>query len=309
MKNKHASRKPIIIPLIVVLFVSVACSLGTVIKNDDNESAQIQQTLVSLQQTQNALDDRLKVEPLQPTEEMEFIEPTPSDKTSPEEPDLLYEGISFSFHPSLAGGVDANTIDEQYFGEDYMPGDNFPTYFEFKLTAYALPDHFHEPFIRVFPVEDYRAISIYAGNIIDSLKQTLISRPAGGSSSSFPFLPMWNAAQLFSAYVNYFDFQNGSGVRFLTMYGQALYPVDNSNLFYTYQGITSDGRYYLSAVLPISHPGLPDKGQVNDWYAFDEGWNTYITDTIAWMESQNGSSFSPSIDQLDAMMASFNIDR
>jgi hypothetical protein len=93
------------------------------------------------------------------------------------------------------------------------------------------------------------------------------------------------------------------------MYGQALYPVDNSNLFYTYQGITSDGRYYLSAVLPISHPGLPDKGQVNDWYAFDEGWNTYITDTIAWMESQNGSSFSPSIDQLDAMMASFNIDR
>ncbi len=316
MKNKFPSKKFIILSLIMSLSVTLACSLGTVVETDESDEISIQQTLVSIQQTQIALENQVQPEPAQPTEEIEPLEPAneevatnPPPEVVEEEPDITYEGISFSFDPSIAGGVFPSTVPEQNFGEDYMPGETYPTHFEFDFNAYALQDRFHEPIIRVYPVEEYRAISSYAGNIIDNLKQTLISRPAGGSPSSIPFLPMWNAAQVFSAFVGYFDFQNGSGVRFLTMYGQALYPVDNNNLFYTYQGITSDGQYYLSAILPISHPGLPEEGQINDWFAFEENWDTYISDTITWMEAQDSTSFNPSIDLLDAMMASFKIDR
>ena len=127
--------------------------------------------------------------------------------------------------------------------------------------------------------------------------------------SSLPFLPMWPAAQVFSARVEYFDFQNGSGIRYLTMFGQALYPVDNQNLFYTYQGITDDSRYYIAAVLPLMHLGLPNEGQVDDWVAFEANWENYLADTIAWLEAQDPNMFFPSLENLDAMMASFEINR
>jgi hypothetical protein len=160
-------------------------------------------------------------------------------------------------------------------------------------------------------VDEYRAISSYASDIIDSLLWTLANHPPGGALSDLPFLPMWPAAQMFSTKVSYFDFQNGSGVRYLTMYGQDIYPVDNQNIFYTFQGLTQDGRYYISAVLPITNVNLPYDGstEVDDWMAFDENWETYINDTVHWLNDQVNSNFSPDLSMLDQMMASFKIDR
>jgi hypothetical protein len=111
--------------------------------------------------------------------------------------------------------------------------------------------------------------------------------------------------------VSYFNFQNGSGVRYLTMYGQSVWPVDNQNLFYTYQGLTTDGRYYLSAVLPVTQTFLPDDGStlVDDWMSFDDNWDSYIGEAIGFLNEQNDGSFSPGLDLLDQMMASFEINR
>ena len=313
MKTKSPSLSIVMLSLILTLIVTMACSLGTVIQESESEDASIQQTLVALQQTQIALDNQMSSKTLPPTEPQETtpieVPTNPLEEIIEEQPDVLFEDISFSFDPSIATSIFPSTIPEQNFGDDYMPGDTYPNHFEFEITGYAVPDHFHDPIIRVYPVEEYRAISTYAGNIIDNLKQTLITRPAGGSPSSIPFLPMWNAAQVFSAKVAYFDFQNGSGIRFVTMYGQALYPVDNQNLFYTYQGITSDGRYYLSAILPITHPGLPNQGQIADWEAFNANWQPYINDTINWLVSQEDNGFTPSLEYLDEIMASFKINR
>ena len=52
-------------------------------------------------------------------------------------------------------------------------------------------------------------------------------------------------------------FVSGIGVRFLTEYAQYFVPVNNHDLFYTYQGLTNDGQYWISVILPINHPDLP----------------------------------------------------
>jgi len=46
--------------------------------------------------------------------------------------------------------------------------------------------------------------------------------------------------------------QNGSGGRFVTQYGLAYMPASNQEVFYAFQGLTADGVYYISALLPIS---------------------------------------------------------
>lgn len=294
-----------LLPMIALLFSSLACGLDLGNSND-MESLQLEQTRVALQQTQIAID-ALAQEAA--TEEPAAATTEPAEQAI--QPDVAYEGISFSFDDNITANISAATIPGQNMGEDYMPGETYPTYDEFSFNNYAVADHFHTPVINVYPVAEYRSISESASDVIDNLQWTLANRPSGGSLSHLPFLPIWNAAQMFAARVSYFDFQNGSGVRYLTMYGQAIYPVDNQNLFYTYQGLTDDGQYYISAVLPVTNMGLPNDGEtvIGDWYEFDQNWDTYIEETLAWLNAQDDDSFFPSLALLDEMMASFQIDR
>jgi hypothetical protein len=276
--------------------------------NTNSEQVGLQQTVVALQQTQAALENQDQEPSQEPPTETVTNTPTPTD--TPQVPDVNYEGINFSFEQNVAQNIVPATVPGQNMGEDYMPGDTYPTYIEFSFDTYAVSDHFHEPKIRVYPIEEFRIINPSASAVIDNLKLTLENQPAGNMSANLPFLPIWNAAQLFAASVEYFDFQNGSGLRYLTMYGQGLSPVDNKNLFYTFQGMTDDGRFYISAVLPVINSGLPNDGasQIDDWMAFEENWETYLADTIAWLEAQPSQNFLPNLESLDSMIASLNVN-
>lgn len=310
MLEKTHAVKAVYITFLVLFLGTLACAVD--FGNDEGEmDVSVQQTLVALQMTQAALENQAFDPPVEPTIEQPDPQTAevPIEEVTEEPPDIVYEGIGFSFDRNIAQNVIPTTVQGQNMGEDYMPGETYPTHVEFSFNTYAVGDHFHTPKILIYPVDEYRAISPLASDIIDNLKQTLIEQPGGGSMSNLPFLPMWPAAQIFSARVEYFDFQNGSGIRYLTMYGQALYPVDNQNLFYTYQGITHDNRYYIAAVLPVMHLGLPNEGQVDDWAAFEANWENYLADTISWLESQDPNMFFPSMENLDAMMASFEINR
>lgn len=316
MSTKTHSKKIFILAILVLLLSSLACRLD-IGGSDQAEEVSLQQTLVALQVTQAALENQVATAAVQPdTEDTTVPEPEPTETVQEtietvDKPDVSFEGIHFSFDSNIANGTFPVIVPGKNMGDDYMPGDTYPTHFEFTFESYTVGDHFHTPKILVYPVEEFQAISDYAEDTIDNLAQALINRPSGGSMSNLPFLPIWPAAQIFSAQVTYFDFQNGSGVRYLTMFGQGLAPVDNQILFYTYQGLTDDGRYYLSAVLPVTHPALPEDGasEIDDWTIFTENWEAYIAETITWIDMQGPDTFSPSLTLLDGMMASFLIDR
>jgi len=314
MSTKSRSKKFSFLAMVVLMLSSLACGLD-IGGSDQAEELNLQQTMVALQMTQTALENQVVAETSQPVEENtplpEPTQPTQDPIEPAEEPDVSFEGINFSFDPNIANGTFPVIVPGKNMGDDYLPGDTYPTHFEFTFESYAVGNHFHTPKILVYPVEEFQAISDYAEDTIDNLAQALTTRPSGGSMSNLPFLPIWNAAQVFSAQVTYFDFQNGSGVRYLTMFGQGLAPVDNQNLFYTFQGLTEDGRYYLSAVLPVTHPALPEDGasEIDDWASFSENWEDYIAETITWIEMQGPETFTPSLTMLDEMMASFLIDR
>jgi hypothetical protein len=82
--------------------------------------------------------------------------------------------------------------------------------------------------------------------------------------------------------VQYLDFKNGKGVRFLTWYSQGIMPVNNHELIYTYQGLTGDGTYYVAAVLPVNHPSLPADGKVtgNEPPEFTSNYTAYIASVV-----------------------------
>lgn len=173
-----------------------------------------------------------------------------------------------------------------------------PQYTLLTLQGYPVAGSSYQPQIFIYPVADLAGFNETAGKMATDLQSLLQTRQAG---DPLPFLPLLNAKQMLHPQVQYLDFKNGKGVRFLTWYSQGFMRITNP-------GLTSDGKYYIAAVLPVSHPDLPDTQQAftqsNDEL---KNYLPYVTKTVTWLEQQPGSSFTPDLAKLDALIQSIEV--
>ena len=214
-------------------------------------------------------------------------------------------GFSFSYDGAVAAGVIVETVPAVDSPAEWEVE---PEHLRLSFSGYALPETFHEPRILVYPVSDFEAASEIAANTIAALRQLLADKPA--VPEAIPFLPPWNAGPLMRTQIAYVDFQNGTGVRFLTQFGQAYQPINNYEMFYTFQGLTSAGNYYVAAILPVSHSSLPADGTEipgGDWEAFAQNFETYASEIEQQLDAQSASSFAPDLSLLDAMIQSLEV--
>ena len=86
-------------------------------------------------------------------------------------------------------------------------------------------------------------------------------------------------------------------------------PINNYELIYTYQGLTSDGKYYVAAVLPVNHPSLPVDGTVtgHEPPEFTSDFPAYLAGVVKALNPQASYTFTPDLTQLDAMLGSLEI--
>ncbi|MBN1537661.1 MAG: hypothetical protein JW908_13065 [Anaerolineales bacterium] len=244
------------------------------------------------------------------TEMVATLPPPSITPTSEPTPNVNVNGVSFSFPPGVAQNINTETIPVSDPAQPSgFPGEVYPQHTKLNFEGYPLSGTFHSPYILVYPAQEFAAMNESAVTVINDLTQLLAQKPA--SVEKIPFLPLWNAAQMFHSNMAYIAFENGNGVRFLSMYGQAFYPVNNNSLFYSFQGLTDDGAYYIAAILPITHPSLPaNETDIpgGDFDAFVANIETYWAETTAQLEAQPLDSFTPDISLLDAMFESFSVN-
>jgi hypothetical protein len=235
--------------------------------------------------------------------------PTTIPPTTEAPPTISYEGISFTFGSAIAQIAQTEIIPAAPGDpNNSFPGDVHPQYYQFSFNGYPLANTFHQPKIFIYPARDYGSMDPSVAQIILKLQQVLAQKIT--PTKDIPFLPLWNAGQMLSTKVKFVEFKNGSGVRFLSQYGQSFAPINNIDLFYTFQGLTSDGAWYVAAILPVSNPILPNDDQTvpnGDWDTFGQNFTTYITDISAKLDSQPDSSFTPDLSFLDQMIQSMQI--
>lgn len=235
--------------------------------------------------------------------------PTLPPPTATPQPDVSYEGISFSYDALITDQVIPEFIPAQQ--DPGLPEwEHVSNHYEFHFQGYGLADTFHAPRIIVYPIADLIAQFEHTADTVTALQQLLANRPTI-PDGHLPFLPSFNAAQVFRTKAAFVDFQNGSGIRYLTQYGQAASPINSHDLFYTFQGITADNQHYVAAILPVAHPTLPmDGSQVpgGDWAAFSEGFMGYALDMQNQLQDLDPGSFNPSLLLLDSMIQTILIE-
>jgi len=98
----------------------------------------------------------------------------------------------------------------------------------------------------------------------------------------------------------------------LTQYDQYPAPINNHELFYHFEGLTSDNQYYIIAVLPVTAPMLaedekPESPVPAGGIPIQTGVgtnNTYYFLVTEKLNSQAPDTFTPSITMLDALIQS-----
>jgi hypothetical protein len=251
--------------------------------------------------------------PAQPSQVSPNGEPT-VPAAQEHQPNAYYEGISFYYDPALAKGVQANTLlATEPVSDDQPPFTVNPTTYQFLFQGYLLKDTSHQAEINIYPVKEYERLDKEnITPIISSLQKLLSDRPQT-ASGDLPLLPIWNAAQVFHSQLKYVRFQNGEGIRYITEYGQDIAPMNNNSVFYTFQGITSDGAYYVSAIFPINHPSLPanyDEGMKGRNYEeFANNYMSYITDLQKQLNDEKEDSFNPQLTRLDAVIQTLKVNK
>jgi hypothetical protein len=220
-------------------------------------------------------------------------------------PNVTCNELSLYLDPALAANTNCEIIPASS-----MEMDIHPQYTKLTLVDYPLQNKFFPATISVFPVQPYAVLmpDFLPGHVSDL--QALI---AGGSpgTSSLPFLPIFNAAQTFHADFALVPFVNGGGIRFMTLYAQYAAPLNNQDLFYTYQGLTPDGQYWVSAILPINNVILPETSDPPPggmtWEQFSANYDVYLPGMVAQLEAQLPDSFTPTLTALDALVSSISI--
>jgi hypothetical protein len=223
-------------------------------------------------------------------------------------PAFSFASVSFELDPAIANGASGEVVPEQNGAEGAAYWGINPEFTKITFSSYPVTDSNYRPIIAVYPVEAYRKLSPPSSQMIDELNQSLAQKPM--DDAKLPALPLHNAVQVFHSNEKYFPFKNGNGVRFLAMYSQGIVPLNNQDLFYTYQGLTSDQKYLVSVVMPVTYPTLPEK-----WDTLSDADRLkmvqdpqYFKDLSNNLSAQPDGSFIPDLAKLDALVQSIQLE-
>ncbi len=158
--------------------------------------------------------------------------------------------------------------------------------------------------------EDYPDVT----ETVAALKQIFSSRPLTFDRLQSD-IPEWDwtldQSHLFLGRIRYLDFRGMTGIAYPTQYTQdASDPVNNDELSYVFEGITRNGKYYVTAHFSAAHPSLPenmdDTGGIPEKYRGN--YLSAYTDSVA--KALNGfpdDSFRPSLAHLNEVLKSISI--
>ncbi len=231
-------------------------------------------------------------------------QPTQPPALPTQSPNEVAPGIAFEYS-AVANKVTVATVAAQPATADGPYWEAAPQYRLLTLEGYPVANPSRKAQIYIYLAGELASANENMGNIATDLQSLLQTKQTG---VKFPFLPLLSETQALHAQVQFLDLKNGNGVRFLTQLTQGVTVINNSELFYTFQGLTSDGKYYIAAILPVSNPELPANstagvGQVNPM----DDYRVYLSNTISLLNEQPATAYSPDLNNLDALIRSIEI--
>lgn len=242
--------------------------------------------------------------------------------------------ISLSYDASLAPWAEVETIPAVPVSDQIIFAEQRPAYVRFRFDGYQGGRVYELPLlpfenvvaqVMVFQTQDFSGYGNDKPNGFIPQQQALAAlldaglhpercaQPYTEISRAMPFLPWLNSLQVFCAHPQILEFPGGRGVRYLTFYSQGPNPVLDRQVFYTFQGMTNDGKFYISAVFPVQTgifpndpPPCPKCGQPD--YDLFAALAEEMKGQLIQLNALPDDKFAPQLAVLDEIIQSLRID-
>lgn len=239
---------------------------------------------------------------------------TPAQPTIPPLPlaNVTCNELSLYLDPALGSSYECETVPESSSSDIPMDIFIYPGHTELTIQNYPLIHTQFPPQVSIYPVNRYSEL---LPDVIPRCVSDLEMFISSGtwSSGELPFLPPLPMVQTFFSHETVISFNGGQGVRFITDYNESSHPISNRTIFYTFQGLTNDGMYWVAVTLPISSPILPAEADfrilpegytIESWF---QNYSSYVGDVKGALEAQAPGSFFPTINSLDYLVRSITV--
>lgn len=248
-----------------------------------------------------------------------YIDPEPVVVSEVDEDSITVTSdlLTFAFDPALAAEVTYQPRIGYMVRDAMSPHPNYASYL---LHDYMLGDPTEAYVLRanveLYPVEAWETLNGSPIGHMTRLRELLETRPPLPiKGEAAPVLPYRNAAQFFVAQADYLEFEGGAGIRFVTFYAQNTVEI-RGGLFYTFQGITDDGAYYISADFPLHVPTtvFPPYDEIQHIATMDDDsplsdyYRDYIAQLTENLNALDPSEFAPDLTLLDALIESMQVN-
>ena len=266
--------------------------------------------------------------------------PTPEETCKPSTKHVEFENVSFDYDPCAFGDVKAKDVAEFRLPKpvnEYKPDFVEPRHVDF--TFDSGPEGW-KPTVDVFPLTDFPKMwakdRSAAKDMVDEIQdlKTVLKNKDFRVNHQIPYLRYIDAHQDFQAHVKTGSFPNGNGIFFVTYWDTEVILINNDHLRYVFEGITSDGKYYVLAEIPISLSFLDDvtrnvetaslEGFTYDdlmemlrtdqkdrkkpkYLSLKTRYDSYISAVTSRIEQTKPEDFVPSLTKLEELIASLKI--
>ncbi len=213
-------------------------------------------------------------------------------QTAPKPLEVSYRGFRLSIDESLATIVRGEAVDALTRASDRL---DTPEHVRFTFDDLVPSGDFdpHQPQLLIFPARAYLNLSPSAALQIGAL-QKMLSERSTPQQGALPMLPFSLNAEALHAQPRFLEFQGGSGVRYIARYNKNTNVSGVEDLFYTFQGLSSDGEYYIAFFYPVSASDLSAIAGDN-------------AGTVAMLNQLAAADFGPNLSGLDELILSLTM--
>lgn len=240
--------------------------------------------------------------------------------------------ISLSYDSALAPWVEARTVAAVPINDQGLFAESQPSYAQIRFWGFQggrlydlplLPAEDRVAQVRVFQTAEFPGFGDDSPqgfvNQMQALKDLLETGldPARCAQPitwepALPFLPWINMKQSLCAHPQIVEFAGGMGIRYIGYYAQGFNPVLEREVFYTFQGLTDDGKFYISAFFPVETgifptepPACPKCGEPD--YDPVAEWTAVLLEQLNKLNALPVDEFTPSLTVLDELIQSIQV--
>lgn len=242
------------------------------------------------------------------------------DRTS----SVSFDGVGFDFSHTLGRSVNILRVPRERPDQNPL-GEPSPGHIVFSLYA-RQSESKRVPALWDLPgsVRAYRIPALdghpVATHQLAELRRLLEERPdpaslesvSGDGFTPLPYLPVaMEAAQALAARVTFIDTPELSGISYVAGYRQDTYPFARDDFWYTFQGLSTDGRWYVAVNWRLRTGMFPrtiSQADAERAGSTAGRWSRYIRRSVATLDTAAPTDFTPSLDTLDALVRSIDFE-